>query len=204
MSRKLTLGLCFLLAAACVGGFLWYRHTRKRAQELQQAVQLAANEMGHQMSSLLSQGMAGLGLDWVASLQGDTTTLTLIFTNRNPIELTDVVADRVKLGSVAPKEMADLPLKLGRLAPSGSKEVKLHFEKVPWNVAGDGLYARASVGLDLHEEWTTLPVLAPPMATNTTMRPAPSRSKSDSTGIPVELDRPSVEALLKRTKAPAP
>lgn len=202
MKRKVFWGI-ILLVATGLGGLWWQLRNVARARAAREVMERVTGEMRNQWSGLMTRQMTFLGLEHQASLEGDTTTLTLTLTNRNSVELTEVVVDPIKLGGVVPVEKADLPLKLDRLAPSSSKAVTLHFAKVPWTLRGDGPYAHAGAGLDLHEQWANAPVLSQPLSTNTSVNSGLSRQTSDYQGIQVELDKPSVEALQKRAAASA-
>ena len=197
MKRKVFWGIIFLVAAG-LGGLWWHLRNVARARAVHEVMEQVRGEMQNQWSGLMTRQMTFLGLEQHASLEGDTTTLALTLTNRNTVELSEVVVDAIKLGGVVPVEKADLPLKLDRLAPASSRALTLHFERVPWNLLGGGPYARANASLDLHEQWANAPVPSQPLSTNTSVNSGVSRQTSDYQGIQVELDKPSVNALQKR------
>jgi hypothetical protein len=154
MRRRTKFALAALVAVAIIAGAGYA--AMRIAQNwvsgaIQEAMGIGAQEMSRLGENASDPKSPPVETRQSATLDGDTTTLTIRHQNHTRAMVIDLAVEKAVLGKLGPKDKLDFPIRIGQLAPGATHELALHYENVPWKLVGDD---SAEVSLAYDENWT--------------------------------------------------
>jgi hypothetical protein len=189
-----------------LGGFLVYRQIEQQ-REVAEAMRLATAQLSKSASAIWANAdMTGPNLEWLATLDGDVTTLTFTISNRTSNMYKNISFQGFALGKIEPREKATLPVTIAELAPGASQQFILRYDRLVW--LGDDIPVNrgdlnwAQQPLDYSTSWVTVVKSAPPASDpNVTIKSVESSGSGSLTGVPIRLDEKVARAIKERRDA---
>ena len=182
-----------VLVAVCLA--YWKEQQQQRLKfesELRRDVEVAVNkQLASQMADV---DMSGPSVTWLASLNGDVTTVTFTVANGTSHPYQEIVLQGFKLGQTEPQDKSVLPIKIAELAPGASQPFVLHYTDLTWiddKVSIDRIDTGwAEKPLSFSKSWVAvLPTKPPADEPGAAGKPRESKGTVDITGSSLASER---------------